>query len=499
MSTLEQLANPSLVASTLGIVALGVALNHWSKRTGLRPNEPVLLPGGLPLVGHAFEYTRDPSALYARVRDFARDLQPISVTMMGQRIYVIMKPQDISTVWKTKELSFDAIVEWGLNTIFTMSPDAVQRLHLDAEDGTGSMYVNSHTFFRDHLAPGRPLELITSGFVEYMMKDIEAFKQKLREVPGGKLQVDLMHWIRQRVGIPSTNAMAGEGLLQYDEGILDAVAQFDKDMFRLSSGLPKWINKGAHDNVRRLSDAFAHGLEGEKSIYWVEKRMKMMADRGISPRDQTTAMMSLWQALQANAIPMTFWMMYQLLRNPDTLQELMQEAKPSLDSNGNLVDIEYLSTKTPKLNAFYWEVLRYASGNTSVRQVLETVSIGGRTLYKGAMVMLPSRPYHMDPEIFGDDCDKFVPDRFLRDGKEPGKLNPGIRSVRAFGGGNTLCPGRHFATNEIFSAVVTIFNTFDISLVDPSQSVCPRTDGSTVSTLPPNKVVLADIKLKEGK
>ncbi|CAG7852635.1 SubName: Full=Related to cytochrome P450 7B1 {ECO:0000313/EMBL:CCA73842.1} [Serendipita indica DSM 11827] len=410
-----------------------------------------------------------------------------------------MKPQDISTVWKTKELSFDAIVEWGLNTIFSLSPNAVQRLHLDGPDGTGSMYASSHTFFRDHLAPGKPLETITSDFVGYMMKDIETVKQKLRKAPGGKLRVDLMHWIRQRVGIPSTNAMVGEGPLRYDPGILDALAKFDTDMLRLSSGLPKWINKDAHDNVRRLSDAFAHGLEGEKGIYWVEKRMKMMEDRGISFRDQTTATMSIWQALQANAIPVIFWMVYELLRNPDTLQELMQEARPSLGANGNLVDIEYLSTKTPKLNAFYWEVLRYASGNTSVRQVLETVSIGGRTLYKGAMVMLPSRPHHMNPEIFGDDCDKFVPDRFLRDGKEPGKLNPGIRSVRAFGGGNTLCPGRHFATNEVFSAVVTIFNTFDISLVDPSQSVYPQTERSTLATFPPNETVLADIKLKEGR
>ena len=178
----------------------------------------------------------------------------------------------------------------------------------------------------------------------------------------------------------------------------------------------------------------------------------------------------------------------------------MQEVKPSLDESGNLVDIEYLSTKTPKLNAFYWEALRYASGAASVRKVVESVEIGGRTLYKDAMVMLPVRPYHMSPDIFGDDCDEFVFDRFLRDGSEPGKPNPGVRSVRAFGGGSTLCPGRHFATNEIFSAVVMILNTFDISLVDPSRPlVVPREKGSSVSTLPPSEEVMVYIKLKEAK
>ncbi|CAG7852634.1 SubName: Full=Related to cytochrome P450 7B1 {ECO:0000313/EMBL:CCA73843.1} [Serendipita indica DSM 11827] len=496
-SAVEQLANPYLIAPIAGTVALGIL--YWSRHTFSRPNEPLLLPGGLPLIGHAFEYAKNSSELYLRIREFARDLQPISITLMGQRIYIVMKPQDISSVWRTKALDFNPVVEWGLTALFNMSPEGVRRLHFDAEDGMGSMYVNSHTFFRDHLAPGEPLNIITRSFVEYMMKDLETAKQEICRAPGETLQVDLMRWIRYRLGIPSTNAMAGEGVLQYDPGILDAVAKFDSDIVRLSSGLPKWINKDAHDNVRRLSDAFEHGMDVEKTLYWIQLRIKMMADRGVPFRDQTIIILILWQALQANAIPVTFWMIYQLLRDPKTLQELMQEARPSLDENGNLVDIGYLSTKTPKLNAFYWEALRYASASASVRKVLDTVSIGGRTLYKGAMVMLPARPYHMDPEIFGDDCDKFVADRFLRDGKEPGKLNPGFRSVRAFGGGISLCPGRHFAINEIFSAIVTIFNNFDISLVDPSQTVHPRTEGSAVSILPPNENVLVNIKLKGNK
>ena len=211
-------------------------------------------------------------------------------------MYILMKPQDISVVWKTKALSFDPIVEWGLVAIFGMSPDTVQRMHLDDADGTGSMYVNSHTFFRDHLSPGKPLETITGAFVQHMIKDLEAVKRAIREAPGGKIQVGLMSWIRQRVGIPSTNALAGEGVVRHDPGILEALSHMDADLFRLSSGLPKWINKDAHDNVQRLTDAFERGMEPETSIYWAQKRMKMMADRDISSRDQFAAVMSLWQA-----------------------------------------------------------------------------------------------------------------------------------------------------------------------------------------------------------
>lgn len=492
--------NTPLVASTVGAVVVGLVVNHWLRRDNLRPNEPVLLPGSLPIFGHAIEFGKDANKLYLRVRDFADDLQPVSVSLMGQRVYIILKPQDVAAIWKAKAVNFDPIVEWGMHTIFGMSSDGIERSHLDDAQGTGDMFEQAHGFMRDALAPGEPLDLITNKFIRYVTKDIEITKQAIRSATGGRVHVSLLSWLRDRIGIPSTNAVVGENVLRADPGILEALMRMDSDMPRLSSGLPHWLVKDAVDNVKRLNDTFERELDKENVLYWMKQRMDLMAARGISHRDQTTASMAIWQALQTNSVPTVCWIIYQLLLHPQIAADILEEVKPAFNSHGNLIDLEYLTTKTPKLAAFYWETLRYVSGVVSVRKVMETFELGGRVLYKDALIMIPTRPYHMTREIFGDDCEQFVPDRFLRDGThQPGKLNPGIRAVRPFGGGSTLCPGRHFATNEIFFTVATILRTFDIALVDPSQTdLFPQSARASVATLPPNKDVQVYIKLKEG-
>ena len=214
-----------------------------------------------------------------------------------------MKPQDIAAVWKTKAVSFDPIVEWGMHTIFGMSPDGIKRSHLDDDEGTGDMFEQAHTFIRDALAPGESLDLLTGRFFSYMTKDIEKVKHTIRSTPGGCIQVDLRSFIRDRIGIPSTNALVGEKVLQADPDILAALMRVDSDMPRLSSGLPKWLIKDAIDNVKHLNDTFERELNQEDSMYWLTKRMKMMAARGISYRDQTTGAMAIWQAC---ACPLAF-------------------------------------------------------------------------------------------------------------------------------------------------------------------------------------------------
>lgn len=149
-------------------------------------------------------------------------------------------------------------------------------------------------------------------------------------------------------------------------------------------------------------------------------------------------------SLQANANLAAFWLLHYILFFPECRQRVLVESAPAFDSEGHLVDLDYLVQKTPFLLSMYYESLRWSSGVLSVRKVMEDTVIGGYTFKTGAMVMMPGRPGHFAPEIFGDDVDTFVPDRFVRE-----ESNPGIKAVKPFGGGSTLCPGRFFATNEV--------------------------------------------------
>jgi len=175
------------------------------------------------------------------------------------------------------------------------------------------------------------------------------------------------------------------------------------------------------------------------------------------------------------------------------------EIAPAFDPTTNrMVDPNYLIHNTPLLTSMYWEVLRITAGSVSVREVEEDTMIGGYRFCKGGMVMLPLRLNHLNEDIFGDDVETFVPDRFIRDisGLPGDKKNPGIGVLKPFGGGTSLCPGRHFAIMEILVYVATVLRRFDMELVEGQEVAVPLTDAPSIGTLPPDRDVRIKIKAK---
>jgi len=119
--------------------------------------------------------------------------------------------------------------------------------------------------------------------------------------------------------------------------------------------------------------------------------------------------------------------------------------------------------------------MRLTSSTTSHRVVDEEVKVGPNdkyTLYPGAKVFAPARPLHLSEDIWGSDVLKFNPDRFLQN---PERGRQGNLSMRPFGGGASLCPGRHFAGNEVKQFVVGVLRRFELE-VHPDVTVPPVDD-----------------------
>jgi cytochrome P450 len=115
----------------------------------------------------------------------------------------------------------------------------------------------------------------------------------------------------------------------------------------------------------------------------------------------------------------------------------------------------------PYLNACITEALRLTSASISPRCALtdSNLTINGRnqssySIRKGDNVLLLSHPIHYDTEIY-EDPEEFRPERHLTvsDGgvetifKKNGKVVH--NNILAFGGGSSLCPGRHLARSEV--------------------------------------------------
>lgn len=196
----------------------------------------------------------------------------------------------------------------------------------------------------------------------------------------------------------------------------------------------------------------------------MQKRYETSSRNKISVEDIARYEIGGALALLVNTAPAAFWMLLLVYAHPGLVEEIRKEVgstmAQTLDGLGitRHIDITTLKSSCPLLTSTFQEVLRFRSMGTSVRQVMEDTVLDGQwILKKDSMVQMPSRVIHSDTSLWGPDANEFNPRRFVRSsGQEKTSVKAPAAAFRAFGGGSTLCPGRHFATNEVL-AVVTMF------------------------------------------
>lgn len=117
-------------------------------------------------------------------------------------------------------------------------------------------------------------------------------------------------------------------------------------------------------------------------------------------------------------------------------------------------------------------------------------------LKKGAILQMPSRVIHQDARLWGESVDEFDPRRFLAE--EEGS-RPSDFCFRAFGGGKTLCPGRHFATNEVLAVVALLISRFEMKPVDGGWNL-PTTakTNAAAAIMEPENDIEVEITTQEG-
>lgn len=174
-------------------------------------------------------------------------------------------------------------------------------------------------------------------------------------------------------------------------------------------------------------------------------------------------------ATLANTFPVAYWTLAYIYSHPDVLQDCRREVesitKVTQTGDGktlHTIDMTAIKSSCPIITATLQEVLRHTAVGSTVRYVVEDTLLDGYTLKKGNVLMTPSNVIHTDTSIWGENTDTFDHRRFL---KTPGKKMPSPAAFRAFGGGATLCPGRHFATVEVLSVTTAFIARFDLTPV----------------------------------
>ena len=245
--------------------------------------------------------------------------------------------------------------------------------------------------------------------------------------------------------------------------------EYEKGLLALAIGiLPSITAKKpaqGRDKVAAAIERFYEdgGLETASTI--ARERFRLGSERDIPASEIAKFEVGMAVAVLVNTSPVTFWFILLIHRHAGLRDDVRAEIDACIETTVEdgvtvkTIDILNLKANCPLLLSAYQETLRYAAIGTPVRQVTEDTYLDQWLLKKGAMVHMPTRAIHQDPNVYGPTATDYDPRRFLASEK---KNRPKDHCFRAFGGGKHLCPGRHFATNEVLATTAMFIARFDM-------------------------------------
>ena len=251
------------------------------------------------------------------------------------------------------------------------------------------------------------------------------------------------------------------------------------DRFNRLILLPNWAptasNRALKESVAQL-DAIIQRFIDDRRASGEDKgdllSMLLMArdedtDGAMTDKQVRDEAMTLFGAGHETTAHALSWTCYALSQNPDVEARLHAELNavlggraPTLEDLPNLPYTEMVVKETLRLYPPAW---------TTTREAIEDVEIGGYTIRKGEVVVLPIFSIHRDPRFFPEPL-RYDPERFS---PEREKAIPRYAYL-PFGGGPRVCIGNAFAMMEARLIVATMAQRFTFSvapdcLVEPQR------------------------------
>lgn len=369
--------------------------------------------------------------------------------------------------------------------------------NLNGENGSGYV-IEVHDATVTALAPGKGLEKMT----EAMLLEAPAYLDKLNDQ-----EVDLFGWTQQMVTMCSTRAIYGpKNPFNSDPNLTTAFwfvvtpyngdydcsnfmcRQFDCDLnLLLIDFAPKIIapkgNRARLALARAFQQYFENFIPGRTlCLAMAQARYTANTHHGITSQNQGRLEVGTLIGILANTIPAIFYMLVHVYSDPILLQDIRAELEttsvstPDPDEPRNRhLQILSMRENCHLLHSTFQELLRLHARGASARFVREDIMLDGQYLLKkGMIVQMPMAVMHSDPTIWGADATVFQPRRFWN------KNNSS--ACRPFGGGASLCPGRHYVTLEALALTACMVLRYDMASAEGRPLRIPNQKQESLAT-----------------
>ena len=477
--------NSSSTSSILLALAVTISVSVWFHKKQQQQQqqnsnndnhkEPPMVPGGIPILGHAVEFGKNPAAFLLHCHAHYGGAFQIRLV---HKTYVMLDGALHKTYFSLpeKSLSFDqALLSTGVASDSTVGRDCVTSpwhvpllkralLEKNMMHYTARIERQVYTAL---LAFGISEETLPVGDATIVLEDLK-----------------LLAW--NVVAHSSATSFLGEDLVEKNPHIIEVFMEFHKAcllVIQASNFLPEsmvWIMatqvkkyRQALRNVivpeverRRAGkkENSSNGDDGNSTSSTDEDLLNWMVDTGRPAEDLADRFLAMIFASMITTAGAMTNALYDLAGHQGEWQVLLDEQADMIKEHGTAVTQKALQDMS-KLHAFVMESIRCAALPIQQTRVVAKEGIelepgSGVYLPKGAIVAISG----ILANTLVDQSDKFMPERFLN---KDGTLldDPSSIGFYPFGIGRHYCPGRHFAHLEIKATLTVLLRNFRFKTV----------------------------------
>ncbi|KAI0806444.1 cytochrome P450 [Xylaria sp. FL0064] len=465
-----------------GVLAATYILLLAALRLSQDPKEPSSISDSIPFLSPVLGMVSKGGQFHRLMRD-KYNLPIYTLRLPGTRLYVVNSPSLITSVQNQfRKLSFTAIeANIAANLIgVSKATNAIIGRDLTSDNG----YLMSFPkYVHSALSAGPGLDAMNRRSIQVITKSLNTRALQ------GTTTIDMFLWVRHELLLASTEGVYGPKNPFRDPAMEEAWYIFEPGMMTFVLNLfPRLFARKsfkAREYMVKVWEQYFDDRSYEQGSELIKARVKINEDFQIPLRETARIEIGGSQAILTNTLPDTFWVAYHIFSDPVVLEDIREELSKGIytdESGSPTIDLSHVKSSCPILLSTFKETMRVHSSSTATRITMEDYQLDNKYLLKkGSTIMMPSTVQHTNPAVWGDKVDQFVHKRFVR---RPGVKGPNPIAFRGFGGGTTLCPGRHFASTEIlmFSALLVL--RFDIHPVKGEWIAPPTTKSPMVNVLP---------------
>lgn len=250
----------------------------------------------------------------------------------------------------------------------------------------------------------------------------------------------------------------------------------------------------------RLAEAFTRYHrrgDGQDSSDVIRRRVEICRQHNLSEDYLGRSELELVNGLLSNMVPTIFWMLLHIKSSGlnDLITNEISSITTTPEGGSNMqLDIGSVREKAPLLVATFKEVLRLYASSARAYQIIEDFYLTDEYLLKkGSMVTIPTEVLHKNPLVWGPDVLEFNHTRWLKGAKA-------IHSAAwaPFGGGSSICPGRHLVFIVIMATVAILLYDYDFNVSLESGDLPRRRTKIMSGVRLPEKDVLVTLRYKKS-